>query len=141
MLGKPLYVLTSARAASAAEEFASHVSLFKVGELVGETTAGAPHRNTLFPVPGGLRGEHLCGTAHSPDQQGNWEGVGVKPTVETPADQALDLAHMRAAARLAQVEGPEKADYVRLAESLRARCPRPDWRRRCTPTPAASANG
>jgi hypothetical protein len=121
MLGKPLYVLTSRRAASAAEEFASHVSLFKVGELVGETTAGAAHRNTLFPVPGGFVASISVGRPIHPISKGNWEGAGVKPTVETPADQALDLAHMRAAERLAQVEGPEKADYVRLAESLRAR--------------------
>ena len=41
MIGKPLYVLISGHSASAAEEFVGHVGGFGLGELVGETTAGA----------------------------------------------------------------------------------------------------
>ena len=36
MVGKPLYVLTGGRSASAAEEFIGHVGGFKLGELIGE---------------------------------------------------------------------------------------------------------
>ncbi|WP_204321911.1 S41 family peptidase, partial [Streptococcus pneumoniae] len=50
----PLYVLTSNRAASAAEEFVSHVARLGFGTLVGETTAGAAYRNEHYAVPGGF---------------------------------------------------------------------------------------
>lgn len=72
MIGKPLYVLTSGHAASAAEEFASHVALFKLGELVGETTVGAAHRNDLFPVAGGFMASISVGRPIRPVSKGNW---------------------------------------------------------------------
>jgi len=52
MAGKPLYVLIGGATASAAEEFAGHVAGYRLGELVGETTAGAGFRNELVPVGG-----------------------------------------------------------------------------------------
>ena len=42
MVGKPLYVLISGNTGSAAEEFAYHIKNFKLGTLVGETTAAPP---------------------------------------------------------------------------------------------------
>lgn len=47
MVGKPLYVLTSGMSASAAEEFIGHVAGFKLGEVIGENSAGAGFRNTF----------------------------------------------------------------------------------------------
>ena len=54
MVGKPLYVLTSGGTASAAEEFIGHVAGYKLGELIGENTAGAGFRNEFFPLPDGM---------------------------------------------------------------------------------------
>ena len=51
MVGKPLYVLTSGGTASAAEEFIGHVAGYKLGELIGENTAGAGFRNEFFRFP------------------------------------------------------------------------------------------
>ena len=51
MVGKPLYVLTSGGTASAAEEFTGHVAGYKLGELIGENTAGAGFRNEFYPLP------------------------------------------------------------------------------------------
>ena len=45
MVGKPLYVLTSGNSAIAAEEFIGHIGGYKLGELIGETSAGAGFRN------------------------------------------------------------------------------------------------
>ncbi len=75
LTGKPLYVLTGGRSASAAEEFIGHVGGFKVGELVGETTAGAGYRNEFFPVVGRLRDQRF-GWARGAriDRQGLGEG-------------------------------------------------------------------
>jgi hypothetical protein len=54
MVGKPLYVLTSGGTASAAEEFTGHVGGYRLGELVGEKTAGAGFRNQVVPIEGGF---------------------------------------------------------------------------------------
>ena len=51
MVGKPLYVLTGGSSASAAEEFIGHVAGFKLGELVGETTAGAGFATSFSRFP------------------------------------------------------------------------------------------
>jgi hypothetical protein len=119
--GKPLYVLTGRMAASAAEEFAAHVANFKLGELVGEPTAGAAYRNGLFPAGQGFVVSISEGRPIHPVTGGNWEGTGVKPTIATAAGAALDVAHARAAERLASVAGPEQARYAWLAASLKAR--------------------
>jgi hypothetical protein len=50
--GKPLYVLTSKMSISAAEAFAALVQDYHVGDIVGETTAGAAYRNSYFPIAG-----------------------------------------------------------------------------------------
>lgn len=54
MVGKPLYVLTSGGTGSAAEGFVGHVGGYRLGEVVGETTAGAGFRNDLLPIAGGF---------------------------------------------------------------------------------------
>jgi hypothetical protein len=94
--GKDVYVLTSRRTGSAAEEFAYDIKNLKRGTLVGETTAGGAN-------PGGFvrLNEHFVafiagGRAISPVTHTNWEGVGVEPDVKVPADEALKTAHVAA---------------------------------------------
>jgi hypothetical protein len=107
--GKELYVLTSSRTGSAAEEFSYDVKQLKRGTLVGETTAGAAN-------PGGLvrLGEHFAafisnGRAVNPITNTNWEGVGVEPDVKVAAEQALKTAHVAALEKLiAQATDPER---------------------------------
>lgn len=89
---KPVFVLTSSRTFSGAEEFAYNLKNLKRATIVGETTGGGAH-------PGGMRRlhEHFSmfvptGRAISPITGTNWEGVGVIPDVAVPADQALEKA-------------------------------------------------
>ena len=89
---KPVYVLTSKRTFSGAEEFANNLQALKRATIVGETTGGGAH-------PGGtLRlSEHFQiwlpqGRAINPITKTNWEGTGVVPDVPVPADQALEKA-------------------------------------------------
>jgi C-terminal processing protease CtpA/Prc len=92
-LGKDVYLLTSRRTFSAAEEFAYDLQSRKRATVVGETTGGGAH-------PGGARPihEHFVmfvpmGRAINPITRTNWEGTGVKPDVAVPADEALEKAH------------------------------------------------
>ena len=101
LTGKPLYVLTGGRSASAAEEFVGHVNGFKIGELIGEKTAGAGYRNEFFPVAGGYVISVSVGRAVLASTGKDWEGVGIAPTVQIEQDKALEIAQVRALQKLA----------------------------------------
>ena len=109
LAGKPLYVLTGGMSASAAEEFVGHVAGYKLGELVGERTAGAGFRNQFFPLPGGMVISSSVGRAVLASTGKDWESVGFTPTVETKLDQALDVATARALRKVAETATPERA--------------------------------
>ena len=90
--GKPVFVLTSRRTFSGAEEFSYNLKALKRATLVGETTGGGAH-------PGGPQRIHdhfsvwvPSGRAINPVTKTNWEGTGVVPDVAVPADQALERA-------------------------------------------------
>ncbi|HVQ38525.1 MAG TPA: S41 family peptidase [Pyrinomonadaceae bacterium] len=95
-LNKDVYVLTSKRTFSGAEEFSYNLKNLKRATIVGETTGGGAH-----PGSGVRLSEHFgmfvpSGRAISPITKTNWEGTGVKPDVEVPADQALTVARLMA---------------------------------------------
>ncbi len=95
-LDKDVYILTSNRTFSAAEEFTYNLKNLKRATVVGETTGGGAH-----PVNGRRVNEHFLvvvpvGRAINPITKTNWEGTGVKPDVEVPADQALKTAYLAA---------------------------------------------
>jgi len=121
MVGKPLYVLTSAMTASAAEEFTGHVAGFKLGELIGETTAGAGYRNEFFPVTGGFVMSVSVGRAVLASTGKDWEGVGIPPNTKIEADKALNVAQVHALRRLAESASPDQKPkleaYARLLEA------------------------
>ncbi len=121
LAGKPLYVLTSGGTASAAEEFATHVSALGFGTLVGERTAGAGFRNDLLPIGKGYVLSVSSGRAISLRTGKDWEAVGVTPAVAVPADRALAAAQaaaMMAIARTAPAD--EKREAERIAAFYRA---------------------
>lgn len=109
LVGKPLYVLTSGGTASAAEEFTGHVAGFKLGEIIGENTAGAGFRNTFFPVAGGYVMSVSVGRAVLASTGKDWEGVGIAPTTKADVDKALEVAQGHALRKLASAaSGDEK---------------------------------
>ena len=96
-----LYVLTSGHTFSAAEEFTYNVKNLERGTIVGETTGGGAHpvKGYLFPsLNMGMRVSF--GRAVNPVSGTNWEGTGVTPDIEVPADQALDAAYLDALTKL-----------------------------------------
>jgi len=121
LTGKPLYVLTSADTASAAEEFADHVRLFKLGTLVGTATAGAANNNTLFPAGHGFVLSVSTGRPEHPVDHGNWEGTGVTPDAAVTAAAALDQAQLLALQMLDAKPDADHATYAWAIDGLRGR--------------------
>lgn len=101
MVGKPLYVLTSGMTASAAEEFTGHIAGFKIGELIGETTAGAGFRNEFYALPQGMVISISVGRAVLASTGKDWEGVGIPPTTKIDPEKAFDVARVQAWRKLA----------------------------------------
>jgi hypothetical protein len=121
LVGKPLYVLTSGGTASAAEEFTGHVAGFKLGEIIGENTAGAGFRNEFFPVAGGYVISVSVGRAVLASTGKDWEGVGIAPTTKIDSGKALDVAQAHALRKLAATAtDDEKKIYEASAAVLDA---------------------
>jgi C-terminal processing protease CtpA/Prc len=90
---KPVYVLTSGYTFSAAEEFTYNLKHLGRATIVGETTGGGAHPVWRYAMNKYFSMSVPYARAVNPITETNWEGVGVKPHVEVPADQALDRAH------------------------------------------------
>jgi C-terminal processing protease CtpA/Prc len=106
---KPIYVLTSPRTFSGAEEFAYNLKHLKRATIVGETTGGGAHPGgyerlnnhfTLF-VPQGRPINQVTKT--------NWEGAGVEPDVKVAAADALRTAQLIALKKLKPAERDSSA--------------------------------
>jgi len=95
-LDKAVYILTSERTFSAAEEFTYDLQALKRAIVVGATTAGGAN-------PGGpyRLGDHFYagmprGHSINPVTNTNWEGTGIEPNVKVPATDTLRVARRMA---------------------------------------------
>jgi hypothetical protein len=95
-LNKPIYVLTSRRTFSGAEEMAYDLKNLKRATIIGDTTGGGAN-------PGGTRraNDHFMvwvpfGKVTNPVTRTNWEGTGVTPDIAIPATTALHEAQILA---------------------------------------------
>ncbi len=93
---KDIYVLTSNRTFSGAEEFSYNLKNLKRATIVGETTGGGANPGGMFRLI-----EHFgvfipTGRAVSPITKTNWEGTGVEPDIKAPKEQALKIAYLLA---------------------------------------------
>lgn len=87
-----VFYLTSRRTRSAGEHFALALQRTHRGTLIGERTAGANHFGGFEPIGAGLVAFIPVGRTYNPDTGQDWEGRGIVPDIELPADQALDKA-------------------------------------------------
>ena len=97
---QPVFVLTSHRTFSGAEEFTNDLKTQQRATIIGETTGGGAH-----PVSGHPIGDHFMigvpfARAVNPITKTDWEGTGVEPDVKVSADAALDEAKKEAAGKL-----------------------------------------
>lgn len=119
---KPVYVLTSNRTFSAAEEFTYNLKNLKRATIVGETTGGGanpggyisatPHFHVFVPT----------GRAINPITSTNWEGTGVEPDVQVPQADALNEAYRLALGTVIEKlgEAPEAEAAGSQLEEARA---------------------
>lgn len=93
---KPLYVLTSRRTFSAAEEFTYNLQSRRRATIVGDTTGGGAHPGGRARLNSTFAVFVPSGRAINPITKTNWEGTGVRPDIAVPSDQAREAAHQAA---------------------------------------------
>jgi hypothetical protein len=97
---KPLFVLVGPRTFSGAEELAYDLQQLRHAPVVGERTRGGAHPCEGYRVHPHLELTVPTARAVSPVTGTNWEGVGIIPDVEVPAEEALPTAYRLALAAL-----------------------------------------
>ena len=96
---KPVYVLTSRRTFSAAEEFTYNLKAAKRATIIGENTRGGGNpSNRRNDLGYGIAAFIPNGRTVHPTTGAGWEGVGIAPDVPTAKDGALTEAFTRALA-------------------------------------------
>jgi hypothetical protein len=98
-VGKPVFVLTSERTFSAAEDLCYALKNLKRATLIGETTGGGAHPIEFKRIDDHFTVIVPAGRSISPITNANWEGTGVEPDVKVSAAEALDVAKKLAAAQ------------------------------------------
>jgi retinol-binding protein 3 len=88
----PIFVLTSTRSFSGAEEFSYNMRTQGRGTLIGEVTGGGANPGGTVPINDRFQVFIPGGTAINPITHTNWEGVGVEPHIAVPAESALRIA-------------------------------------------------
>lgn len=97
---KPVYVLTSARSASAAEHFSYDLKMLRRATLVGETTRGAVHSGVFHRIDDHFGIAITETRAINPFSKTDWAVTGVEPHVKVKAGDALAVAEKLAASTL-----------------------------------------
>ena len=113
---KPVYVLTSNRTFSAAEEFTYNLKNLKRSTTVGETTGGGAHPGGVRPITAHFGIWLPNGRAINPITKTNWEGTGIEPDIKTASGQALQAAHLDALKKiLATATDPRHREQLESA--------------------------
>ena len=121
-IDKPVYVLTSRKTASGAEEFAYDMQQLKRGTVVGEPTWGGANPGKIEPIDDHFAIFVPFGSAVNPISGTNWEGVGVKPDIAVASADALDTAQQLALQKLLQgTTGQRRAELQKLLAEKPAR--------------------
>lgn len=98
----PVYILTSKRTFSAAEEFCYNLKNLKRATLIGETTGGGAHPGGTVTATDNFMVWVPTGRAINPITKTNWEGTGVSPHIEAKTEDALTVAKIKALESLSE---------------------------------------
>jgi predicted secreted Zn-dependent protease len=97
---KPVYILTSARTFSGAEQFCYDLKMLKRATLIGETTGGGAHAGVFHRIDDHF-GMGIPETKPiNPFSKTDWAETGVEPDVKVKAVDALETALKLARSKL-----------------------------------------
>ena len=92
LANKPVYILTSSRTISAAEQFTYNLKMLKRATLVGETTAGGGEAANLHSVGDNFYVGTIEVSAINPYARSDWNDSGIEPDFKVKAPNALKAA-------------------------------------------------
>lgn len=115
---KPVYVLTSRRTFSAAEEFTYDLKALGRATIVGESTGGGAHPGGTRPITRDFAVWVPSGRAINPITKTNWEGTGVQPDVPVEARLARETAHLDALRKLRSAATARQQEQLDRATAL-----------------------
>jgi hypothetical protein len=115
---KPLYILTSKRTFSAAEEFSYNLKHLDRAVIVGEQTGGGAHPITVRRLTDKFVLRLPIARAINPVTGTNWEGTGVQPDRDVAAGEALETAHLEALKSIRRTSSGDKNEIRKLIEKL-----------------------
>ncbi len=101
---KLLYVLTSHRSASAAEDLSYSLQSLKRALIIGEKTRGAANAPESFLVQDILEVEIPVYRPINIHTNSNWEKEGVNPDIKVKQEDALKTAHLHAITSLSDMD-------------------------------------
>jgi C-terminal processing protease CtpA/Prc len=117
---KPLYILTSRKTFSAAEEFTYNLQSIGRAIVVGERTGGGAHPGQMHRINRDFEMFIPNGRAINPVTKGNWEGVGVQPDIEVPQDEAFGVAYTTLLeSELKRLSDKPISGYERLVDEIK----------------------
>ena len=129
-LDRPVYVLTSRRTFSGGEDLCYTLQAVTRAEIRGEATGGGAHPTRVYPVSPAVCFGIPFARSVSPVTGSNWQGAGVVPDVAVAAEQAYDVAYVKA---LQHVLALDDVPPPILDEAREALASQPAW-----PTPPPS---
>ena len=114
----PVYVLVDNQTHSGAEAFAYDLQALKRATIIGEASRGGAHLVDFVPLQNAFVLMLPIARAINPITGSNWEGSGVLPDIDVPAEQALKIAHQHAIQKL--LDSTEDADEKAFLEKERS---------------------
>jgi Peptidase family S41/N-terminal domain of Peptidase_S41 in eukaryotic IRBP len=97
---KPVYILTSARTFSGAEQFCYDLKMLKRTTLIGETTGGGAHAGVFHRIDDHFGMGIPEAKPINPYSKSDWAETGVDPDVKVKAADALETAVKLARSRV-----------------------------------------
>jgi len=88
-LAVPVYILTSHKTFSAAEDFGYGMQQAKRATIVGEITGGGAHPQMPFSIGQGFVSSIPFARSYNPITKTDWEGTGIIPDVKVDAEKAF----------------------------------------------------
>ena len=114
MPNTPIYILTSSRTFSAAEEFSYNLQNLKRAVIIGETTGGGAHPGGRINATEKFNLWTPVARSISPITKTNWENVGVIPDIKTTKEKAFKTAYVEALRSLKNKSTQNKKRYEEI---------------------------